>query len=437
MGVRFSAADSSNLISAMRNNITTANLIIGRLDSGSQHLVAQLDAGVLQGAAFTAGRGLFAELILPGIAKLREAVGDVQAELASYEHAHSVIAEYGDLDHGDLTQALQEAKERLRLIEEQIERNSDFVTQVQAVFTGDVEKLAHQNQVLQRLQDQVENEIEDLKEKIDKLEWFVADVSKYFSDGLEVMRLATRAAVELNKVAVEADGSYYTNGVNLVIIRGLSAAKISTRSHAGLGIPEGELVYDTLKHAAAFSYEKLVEWLGSEEASRLHSLARNNPGLLDSMLREAYKLKVDGDATGALGALFNLLSENGWIALQGGQTMLDKFKTNGEWDMKRYLAEDTGYESGAFYLHDEQGRVVRSDVFGNVMYGAMLAHWDVDLEVALKGANAGTAAGVDAGVNDQLDDRSVRFGYDLYKKYPNGISEKQYYEEVASAKLTD
>ncbi|NUU05067.1 hypothetical protein [Leifsonia sp. C5G2] len=236
MGVRFSAADSSNLISAMRSNITTADVIVSRLDSGSKHLVAQLDAGVLQGAAFAAGRGLFAELILPGIAKLREAMGDVQAELASYEHAHSVLAKYGNLDHDDLTKALQEAKERLRLIEEQIERNDDFFTQLQAVFTGDVEKLAHQNQALQRLRDQVENEVEDLKEKIDKLEWFVADVAKYFSDSLNVMRLATQAAVELDKVAVEADGSYYANGVDLAVIRGLFAAKISTHEYAGVDV---------------------------------------------------------------------------------------------------------------------------------------------------------------------------------------------------------
>jgi hypothetical protein len=237
MGIRFSAADSSNLVTAMRSNIMTANQIVSRLDSGSQHLVAQLDEGVLQGAAFTAGRGLFAELILPGIAKLREAVGDIQAELASYEYAHSVLAQYGDLDYDGLTEALKEARERLRLIAEQIECNNDFFTQLQAVFTGDVEKLAYQNTVLQRLKDQVENEIENLKEKIDKLEWFVADVSKYFSDSLEVMRLATKAAVELNKVAVEADGSYYTNGVDLSLIRGLSAAKISTHGYAGVGVP--------------------------------------------------------------------------------------------------------------------------------------------------------------------------------------------------------
>lgn len=421
----------------MRNNVMVANLIIGRLDAGSQHLVAQLDAGVLQGAAFTAGRGLFAELILPGIGKLRQAVDDIQAELASYEYAHSVVAEYGDLDSDDLTRALREARARLQLIEEQIERNNDFLTQVQAVFTGNVDTLALQNQQLEHLKDHVENQITDLKLKIDKLEWFVADASNYFTDSLKVMNLAAQAAIELSNIAVETDGSYYTTGVDLARIRVLSVAKISTHGHAGLGIPDGEVVYDTLEHAAALSYEKLAEWLGSDEAQRLHSLARHNPGLLDSMLREAYIYKVDGDPLGALGALFNLFSENGWLALQGGQTMLDKFKTNGEWDMKRYLAEDTGYESGAFYLHDGEGRVVRSDVFGNVMYGAMLAHWDVDLDTALAGANAGTAAGVNAGVNDDLDDRATTFGYDLYKKHPNGLSEKQYYEAIANAKLTD
>ena len=255
MGVRFSAADSSILISAMRNNITVANLIIGRLDSGSQHLVAQLDAGVLQGAAFTAGRGLFAELILPGIAKLREAVGDIQSELASYEHAHSVVAEYGNLDHDDLTTALLEAQERLRLIETQIEHNNDFFTQVQAVFIGDLDQLAYQNTVLERLKEQVEHEIKDLKEKIEKLEWFVADVSKYFTDSLEVMRLATGAALELDNVAVEADGSYYTNGVDLALIRGLTTAKITIHGHAGVPAQPGRVQEDNFGYPLGYLHQ--------------------------------------------------------------------------------------------------------------------------------------------------------------------------------------
>ena len=81
--------------------------------------------------------------------------------------------------------------------------------------------------------------------------------------------------------------------------------------------------------------------------------------------------------------------------------------------------------------------MVRSDVFGNLNYGAMLAHWGVVLETALKGANLddediGASVGV---TNDDLDDRAVAFGYELYGKYPNGLSEDQYYEEIANAKL--
>ncbi|WP_434318493.1 polymorphic toxin type 44 domain-containing protein [Leifsonia sp. P73] len=425
----------------MRNNVTTANAIIDRLASGSRHLIAQLDAGVLQGAAYTAGRGLFSDLILPGIAKLSEAVDDIQAEFASYEHAHSVVAELGDLDHDDLTQGLRDAREQLRLIEEQLEQNSSFLTQLQAVFTGDVANLVYQDQVLKKLRVQVKNEIDQYRDKIEKLEWFVADVSNYFSDSLQVMQLATQAAIELNKIAVEADGSYYTSGVNLTLIRGLFETKISNQGHSSLGIRAGEIVFDSLKSASGLSYDKLVEWLASDESQRLHSLARWNPGLFESMLREAMKLKADGDFSGAFGAFFALLSENGLIAFQGGQTFLEKFPTGEEWDMKRYLAEeyDLTLQSGYFYLHDDQGRVVRSDVFGNLNYGAMLAHWGVELETALKGANLddediGASVGV---THDDLDDRAVAFGYELYGKYPNGLTKDEYYEEIANAKLFD
>jgi hypothetical protein len=67
----------------------------------------------------------------------------------------------------------------------------------------------------------------------------------------------------------------------------------------------------------------------------------------------------------------------------------------------------------------------------------MLAHWGVELETALKGANLQDGdVGVSVGViNDELDDQAVELGYKLYKKYPNGLTEDQYYEEIANAKL--
>lgn len=229
MGVKFGVADSSNLISAMRNNVSIARTIIDRLNAGSQHLLSHLDGGVLQGAAYTAGRGLFSELILPAIAKLGQAIDDIQAELTSYEHAHSVVAEHGDLDLDDLRTELATAQEQLRLTEEQLERNREFFTQVQAFVTGELPHLLAQNEALERVQERLEVTIREHKTEIEKLEWFVADVSNYFSDSLDVMRLAAQAAIELNEVAVEADGTYYTSGVNLALIRELSGATVTTR----------------------------------------------------------------------------------------------------------------------------------------------------------------------------------------------------------------
>ncbi|SEI11169.1 MULTISPECIES: polymorphic toxin type 44 domain-containing protein [unclassified Leifsonia] len=436
MGIRFGVADSSNLITAMRNNVATANAIIDRLTSGSLHLMAQLETGVLQGAAFTAGRGLFGELIIPGIFKLSQAVDDVQAELGSYEHAHSVLAEYGDLDHDELTQGLQDAREQLDLIDRQIKLVKDVYSEAFGLFGDAVNDMLSGTRALEDLRDQVEDAIRIIKIKTEKLEWFVSDVSNYFADSVQVMQLAVAAALELNKVAVEADGSYYTGGVNLAVFQSLRNAKVSTHAHPA-GIPDGQVVYDTLQIDSSYSYIKLMEWLSSHASEKLRALALSDPGLFDAILRDGMNFK-DGNPWGLLGTFAQFWNswDNG-AALGGGFVFLDKFATDGEWDMKRYLAREHGFTSTYFYLHDDRGRVVRSDVYGNVMYAFMLAHWGVSVETALRGANSKNT-GVNAGItDDDLDDRAVKFGYELYKKYPNGMTEAQYFDELANAKLAE
>ena len=80
MGVKYSATDSAQLIQAMGNNLQIANQVTDRLSSGCDHLVASLESGELQGAAYTAGKGLFTEIIIPAIKKLQEAIDDIQGE---------------------------------------------------------------------------------------------------------------------------------------------------------------------------------------------------------------------------------------------------------------------------------------------------------------------------------------------------------------------
>ena len=53
MGVKYSATDSAQLIQAMGNNLQIANQVTDRLSSGCDHLVASLESGELQGAAYS------------------------------------------------------------------------------------------------------------------------------------------------------------------------------------------------------------------------------------------------------------------------------------------------------------------------------------------------------------------------------------------------
>lgn len=52
MGVRYSSSESAALIEAMSNNIQIATQITEKLTSGSDHLIAEIEAGRLQGAAY-------------------------------------------------------------------------------------------------------------------------------------------------------------------------------------------------------------------------------------------------------------------------------------------------------------------------------------------------------------------------------------------------
>lgn len=70
--------------------------------------------------------------------------------------------------------------------------------------------------------------IREIEEKIEKLEWFVSDVSRYFSDSLNVLNLAIEGAKSLSQIVVDGNGNYYTIGLNMGWLAQLKGSKIST-----------------------------------------------------------------------------------------------------------------------------------------------------------------------------------------------------------------
>ena len=248
MGVKYSATDSAQLIQAMGNNLQIANQVTDRLSSGCDHLVASLESGELQGAAYTAGKGLFTEIIIPAIKKLQEAIDDIQGELASYKSADSEVAGYGELDLDLLKEQLKIKNEQLAKVEKQIADNQDFFRNAGALLTGKLGDLLSQTSALMEVETQLNIGIREIQEKIDKLEWFVDQVSQYFTDSLQVLGLAIQGATQLSQVLVDSEGNYSTDGIDMSWSTKMKAQKIQTISKKKYLEPKERLIQEASRN---------------------------------------------------------------------------------------------------------------------------------------------------------------------------------------------
>ncbi|MDU4888154.1 MAG: hypothetical protein E6444_01115 [Streptococcus parasanguinis] len=228
--MKYSSAESSALIDALTNNIAVANEITERLSSGCTYLVSSLDSGKLQGAAYTAGKGLFTDIIIPAISKIKEAVDDIQIELNSYKTANEPVSQYGNLDLEEL-KALKKSKEdMLTVVNEQIAEHESFFNQLKDHITFNYDAHRETSRQLTESKNNLESEIQSVTKKIDALELFVSQVASFFSDSLTVLKLAIQGASQLSQVTVDANGNYNTDGLDMTWLKKMNAQKIVNES---------------------------------------------------------------------------------------------------------------------------------------------------------------------------------------------------------------
>ena len=231
MGVKYSAQESQELIQAMTNNLQVANEVTDRLSSGCDHLISSLDSGELTGAAYTAGKGLFIEIIIPSIKKLQAAIDDIQLELTSYKHADAQVSGYGDLDLDQLKELKRLREEQLAIVEAQIQVRENWLNQITDLFSLNWGKAFSEKTILYNTKFQIESGIKDLDDKIEKLEFFVSQVSQYFSDSLEILGLAIKGAMQLSKIIVDSDGNYYADGLDMSWVQKMKDVKIESAKY--------------------------------------------------------------------------------------------------------------------------------------------------------------------------------------------------------------
>ena len=251
MGVKYSAQESQELIQAMTNNLRVANEVTDRLSSGCDHLISSLDSGELTGAAYTAGKGLFIEIIIPSIKKLQAAIDDIQLELTSYKDADAQISGYGDLDLDQLKELKKLREEQLAIVEAQIQARENWLNQITDLFSLNWGEAFSEKTILYNTKFQIESGIQDLDDKIEKLEFFVSQVSQYFSDSLEILSLAIKGATQLSKIIVDSDGNYYADGLDMSWVQKMKDVKIESAK------------YDSSKEAKDLhkEYQKILDKL--------------------------------------------------------------------------------------------------------------------------------------------------------------------------------
>lgn len=226
--MKYSSAESSALIDALTNNIEVANEITERLSSGCAYLVSSLDSGKLQGVAYTAGKGLFTDIIIPAITKIKEAVDDIQIELNSYKTANESVSQYGNLDLEELKTLKKRKEDMLKVVNEQIAEHESFFNQIKNIFNGDAYR--ETSRQLTESKNNLESEIQSVTKKIDALELFVSQVASFFSDSLTVLKLAIQGASQLSQVVVDANGNYYTDRLDMSWLKKMNAQKIVNES---------------------------------------------------------------------------------------------------------------------------------------------------------------------------------------------------------------
>lgn len=206
MGLIYSSSDSEKLVQALSRNLESGKEAIAQLKAGSQKIIEAVDGHMLSGAAYTAGKGLFADLILPTIAKVMAACDRVTQELQKYQTADLIVSSEGHLDEDLLRQQI-ETKEKMKMSMDTTASVLKVLMNTSAAASS-LDTAQNRKRELDWMSDDLQQDIDELQKKIDKLYEFDKQTKDLFSESLDELKLAMQDVILLNNVTVNNDGTY-------------------------------------------------------------------------------------------------------------------------------------------------------------------------------------------------------------------------------------
>lgn len=207
------SGESSEFMSALKKNLASSKETINQLKRGSQKVVSAVNGNELSGAAYTAGKGLFSELIIPTITRTTNAIEKIEQELQRYKVSDQIVAMEGYLDENKLNQQLATT----RVMKASVDTTSAFVqSKAQSnPFVGILETLLNVQRYLERMSESFQQDIDQLQNKLKKLHNFNSQTSGLFSHSLDELKLAMQGVLVLKNTRVRTDGSYLLpEGIN-------------------------------------------------------------------------------------------------------------------------------------------------------------------------------------------------------------------------------
>jgi hypothetical protein len=185
----------------MASNIATGQAIVASLNTACNQLLSALSNGILSGAAYTAGKGLFTDLVMPTVSKVSSALGDISSELSQYNAAAGEAGgEY--LNEDKLKEQLNILKKRKKDLENRIEEyERKMMTTPDASLCMMYARFQRQLMEYLRI---VKDDIKKIEEKLKKLYAFESAVGSLFGNSLSTLQLAAQSVTILSAITVDS-----------------------------------------------------------------------------------------------------------------------------------------------------------------------------------------------------------------------------------------
>ncbi len=206
MGLIYNPSDSHGLVSALNANIRTADEMIESLNRASKHLIDALGNKTLSGAAFTAGKGMFSQLVIPTISKASQALDKLKSEAKQYEGFASNAGEEL-LDEDKLNEQLQNLQTQQAALSSQI----NFYNQLAASHSDDSAlntSYSDSSRQLSSFMGTTASDIQKIQDKLKKLHEFNTNVSPLFKDSTDEFKTIMSIVIAIGAAEFDKAGKF-------------------------------------------------------------------------------------------------------------------------------------------------------------------------------------------------------------------------------------